>query len=525
MKSWFEQDPQRYEKEITELQVAETDPKIDEELKAQGILRLQLTIQSNNPVFDLPEGIPDLLLDVVFPSTYPYFRPIVYERQIDLKRHQNPFEKNLCLLGRSTDEWEPKTTLCKHLQSQLRKVLIQGNVTDPDVLNKDENEQAEPESEYYDTHLPGVIFDPSAYEQISDEEPVFKKLGRIRMGVSATHAHSTRFAVLQCKTNNEQVLSVLPANLSETYDETFNGTVYRLPSRPPQSPGEAFGWLKELLTAQGERLVYSGGDKRLKNGHLLQHVYALNFPEESSTFHKTYTGWLFLIRMRINKKTEGRNISVPENKAFYAKVSRVDRESIGIRIPKLKSLASKSVAIFGLGALGAPSAIEFAKSGVKELKLLDFDIVDAGTSVRWPIGLAAAGYTKTSVLKSFIETNYPFTKVAIEHIRIGETIDVTKNNQPADSLKEAEALERMFQEVSLVYDATAERGVMHFLSQQTRFRHLPYISISATEGAVGGKIMRVIPGKTEGCWMCLQWQEFEETVPEPPSDSSGKIQQ
>lgn len=527
MSAWFENDPQRYETEIHELEAAGVTVQEDETVRAQGILRLSLHISGDNPFFDLPAATPDLHLVAVFPFTYPFFRPIVFvESELTLPRHFNPVNRNFCLLGRSTGEWEPQTTLASHLQSQLKKVLEKGSVTDPALLVLDPTEQPEPESEYYETSSPPVLFNPQSFEQDLREAPVFRMLGKIRVGFAEQKDGPLQMVVLGQDKSAGVISATMPTGIYQQFPATTIGMVYRLPCAPPYDPAEAFIWLKAQAAASGqEKIQYSGNDLRLKSGDIIQYVFALNFREEGSSFEKEYTGWLFLVVVRVKQPIAGKsNQKKWENRVFWARISRVDPETFGIRIPKLKPLREKSIAIFGLGALGAPSAIEFARNGVKELRLLDFDIVDAGTTVRWALGMSAAGTYKTITLKQFIEANYPFTKVVIENIRIGE-LPVLKEGLPShDLVREPEVLERMLTDVSLVYDATAETGIMHFLSYHTRLRQIPYISVSATEGALGGRVVRVVPGKTEGCWMCSQWHEMDGNIPAPPADSTGKIQ-
>ena len=92
--AWWVHQPGRYEYELAQLDAAGIDYSIDEVARAEGILRLDLNIPSE-------EGQP-LKLQATFPDLYPYFRFEIRAPEIDLPHHQNPFSKNLCLLGRST---------------------------------------------------------------------------------------------------------------------------------------------------------------------------------------------------------------------------------------------------------------------------------------------------------------------------------------------------------------------------------------------------------------------------------------
>src|SRR5579864_9007258 len=63
----------------------------------------------SSPVLDLlvdTDDVGPVELRAEFPDFYPYVRPEVYATTLDLERHQNPFGKNLCLLGRRSDVWQ-----------------------------------------------------------------------------------------------------------------------------------------------------------------------------------------------------------------------------------------------------------------------------------------------------------------------------------------------------------------------------------------------------------------------------------
>ena len=77
---------------------------------------------------------------------------------------------------------------------------------------------------------------------------------------------------------------------------------------------------------------------------------------------------------------------------------------------------------------------------------------------------------------------------------------------------------------SLIYDATAESGVSHFLSVAAKQRGIPFISLYGTPGVWGGTVIRVAPAKTKGCWMCFQYALRDGLIPHPPSDINGNIQ-
>src|SRR5665647_1638715 len=47
----------------------------------------------------------EIALRIAYPDLFPYFRPEVFAPDLTLGRHQNPYDRNLCLLEASTRAW------------------------------------------------------------------------------------------------------------------------------------------------------------------------------------------------------------------------------------------------------------------------------------------------------------------------------------------------------------------------------------------------------------------------------------
>jgi hypothetical protein len=149
-----------------------------------------------------------------------------------------------------------------------------------------------------------------------------------------------------------------------------------------------------------------------------------------------------------------------------------------------------------------------------DLRILDYDFVEPGSVVRWPIGITAAGHRKTLKLLETISFNYPYTKVTSYNWKLGATRDQGKH--------EDEILDEMLDGADLVYDASAEYGVQRFLAWLAAKRGLPYVGIQSTPGGWGGIVIRIRPNTTEGCWQCLQWALYAEgLIPTPSFDERG----
>jgi hypothetical protein len=517
---WFIQQAERWKSEQEALQLLGISFQVDEELKAQGFLRLDLEITEHSAIANIPAEFLPIKLSASFPYSYPYFRPMVYAPDLDLPRHQNRMDKNLCLLPRSPSYWLPQTTLAAFLEEQLPKVLVQGMITDPEQLQELADEQAEPVSEYYQVQLNSpVIIDTAGFDSIQTEDHNIHYLGQIKFGFELERKIPNRILALECRNAEKNMLHSMPTCLENTFKSSQHGPVYRISQPPPfGDPEKDYQWLTELLAADGQRIKKFDSSIRLKDGSTITNVVALTFPEEHEPGIISH-GWLFLV-LGASANAKVRTIS---SFKYYARPSRLNNSELSFRIPKLRPLAQKSIAVFGLGALGAPSVIEFAKNGIKEIRLIDFDIVDAGTTVRWPLGLSAAGLLKTDALERFLQDNYPFVQVRKFRYTIGGAVPAV-GILTKEQLSLIGSLDEMIDGVSMIYDATAEAGISHFLSQEAKNREIPYLCVYGTQGVWGGAVMRTGLGITEGCWMCFQYGLFDGTYPSPPVDSNGSIQ-
>lgn len=206
------------------------------------------------------------------------------------------------------------------------------------------------------------------------------------------------------------------------------------------------------------------------------------------------------------------------NDLFFVRAARTGREDLTARIPELSQLHNKTITVIGLGCLGASSVLEFARCGVGEIRIIDHDIVDVGTIVRWPFGLTAVGKYKTDIISDFIKTNYPFTRITPFAHRIG---GVRLSVEESSDLK---ILDSAFDNSELIFDAAAEIGLQHLLSDLAVERSIPYIGISTTLGNWGGMLFRIRPRVTEGCWLCFMQHLNDKSIPTPAADLSGFIQ-
>ena len=145
-KVWWDAYPGRLEEELRCLDEAGILYTRDESAWAKGVLRLDLSMQC---------GEETVRLRATYPELYPIFRVEVEAADLHLDHHQNPFGKNLCLMGRSTDLWHTNVTLASLLTDKLPIVLKTGRSHDISEVTRLEEHQAEPFADYF-TYPPGA---------------------------------------------------------------------------------------------------------------------------------------------------------------------------------------------------------------------------------------------------------------------------------------------------------------------------------------------------------------------------------
>jgi molybdopterin/thiamine biosynthesis adenylyltransferase len=433
----------------------------------------------------------ELALEVTFPELYPYFRCEVRAEDLNLLHHQNPFRKNLCLLGRGTDQWSTSDSLAWLLADQLPKLAEALDAETNSAAAALEEQQGEPVSDYYSHKIGDVVLVDSSWRI----PPEFDR-GRIKLEY-APHREGQPFrAVVTEITWRHGSLYRAPDHLLGLFPEALEGEIARLDEPLLVDDPDEF---QQRLVREGkwQGRWYGPADSQ-------RQVLGVVFPEEGSWRGESGQGWLFVVGTKV-KRAHYANYR-------FVRADRAGALDLTSRAPELHPLREHKVAVVGLGCLGAPSALEFARAGVGELRLLDRDRADAAGSIRWPFGLAWAGRPKSEVLCSFIHSHYPLTKpTGIIHSLGASGNDIS-------------ALHAVLDGATLVYDAAAEVGISYVLAEWARHAKIPYVSAWSLQGAWGGQVARLLPGGATGCWYCLQRAKAEGQIPAPPHDPKGWFQ-
>jgi molybdopterin/thiamine biosynthesis adenylyltransferase len=490
LKPWWERWPGRLEHELEALKAAGISFAIEERARAEGVIKIDLR--------PLIEG-EQLNLQAIFPDLYPYFRFELLAPDLNLAHHQNPFAKNLCLIGRSTSNWSATDILADFIKEQLPLVLKAARAEDPLVSGSIEEHQGEPLSTYYNYRQEAILLVDSSWSL----PPEFTQ-GELMIGLGDQPESVLRGVVVEIRTPDGKVLSHANPALSNLYQKRIRGKWFRVGKLAHETDPRKF---LEAYLHEHKNITRHMGDTL---GGWQVDVTGVVFPEELG-YREKGDGWIFVIRAS-KQKSRGRI----EQSAYFARAGRAGLIDLSSRIPELAPLHEKRIAVIGLGCIGAPSALEFARSGIGELRVLDRDIVETGTIIRWPFGIIAAGLSKADVIRKFVAANYPYTKIVALHHNIG--------NAFRSEWSDLDVLHELLDGVDLIYDATAEIGLQHLLSDIAAERNVPYVCVSTTPGGWGGLISRIQPGRQNGCWSCLQRHLEDSSIPCPPNSPAGTVQ-
>lgn len=486
MEAWWKRWPDRLAFELDELKRAGIEYQVLEQSEQSGILRLGFT-------YNVDEE--PIALEVVFPCFYPFTRCEVIAPGLDLRWHRNPFIGNLCLLGRSTDNWDTTMTVARLLEEQLPKLLEVARSEDRATARDREEVQAEPLSAYLTYMANSIVL-------VLDDSPIPPELQNGNLDLRLSANQELRAVVTRVESQGTTLSMATEAPFLSGFPKSHSTHWYRSNLAPfGMGPEEYIKRLGETIPAvrNPKWSSFVSGDYE---------IIGIRVPEEVD-WRTIGESWIFVLRVKFR---------VPGKKGgpiqtFFLRTGYASRAQFQMRIPELSPLASRKIGIVGLGCMGAPSSLEFARAGINEIRLMDYDAVEAGTTVRWPLGLSSVGRAKTNALAAFIESEYPLTRVERFTMGMGSAPNLCGGS--------LEQYDRFFRELDLIFDATAEDGINYLLSEVARERGIPYVGISTTVGGWGGKIWSI--SSETGCHFCLKKFTEEGTISSPNSSPNATV--
>ncbi|WP_076865939.1 HesA/MoeB/ThiF family protein [Bradyrhizobium mercantei] len=470
-----------------------------------------------------------MLLRIGYSPLHPFCRPAIAAPNESFERHQNPFSRELCLLTQELGQWDSRQLVADFIQERLDQLLHaltarrDGRWEDAAAL---EEQAADPLMPYFAgaAEVDSVILFDGQAPLPSGQHGL--------MQVACTNRATMRNGAAI-----EGVLQQLKTSAGVPISKHFG-----LPVGPEGTEVITGRWVKFTppATADGRELLRLA-EEELARQAVLQRasvqkvndvargpfsITGIVFPEESEYgSQKSGVGWLFLV-------TRGSWAS-GDTCATDTKLIRGERagkDDIFSRLPVAKSLLDKKALVVGCGAIGSFAGLELARAGVGEIGLVDFDTVEPGNSLRWPLGRTVWGNGKASALANFIASNYPWTKAWVIEGKLGAAV-----TEPAHIPRQwNNILTPLFDEIhsaDIVVDASASSEVHLALSHYCRRFRVPYVMGYATLGVAGGVVARFLPD-SEGCFVCLQehWNDArvspskdKQHIPEPRVDDAGVV--
>ena len=189
--------------------------------------------------------------------------------------------------------------------------------------------------------------------------------------------------------------------------------------------------------------------------------------------------------------------------------SKEDLYSRNKGILEIGILERKHVAVIGLGSFGSQIAIEFAKAGVGEQSLVDFDRVELHNLARHTCVVKDLGRLKTD---------------AIEEAVLGKNPYAVVHKYPLDICKNKKKLDKIVRGADLVICATDNNQSRFVLSQSLFDNQKCCIFGGAFTRAEGGDVFIYRPG--QACYSCLIGNigvEEEEITDEASARQNGTI--
>ena len=275
---WYKRWPERLEFELQELRDSNIEFSQDQAALENGTVQLELKY---------PAGPVTTRLVVTYPDLYPYFRFDVRALDLDLKYHQNPFSKSLCLMGRATHFWDSDLTIARVLRDQFSTLLKTASTLDREAVQGLEQRQAEPIGEFY-LYADSMILIPSDWKIDSS-----KKSGRLTIGAIMPldpRRQRLRGAVVKIQDETGETLASAQNSVFDMYNETeIEGQWVRISEPIRENDPNLF--LKELIGKYPD-----SRNRRVRRmvGFNLQ-IWGVLFPEEIS--HRTNgEGWVFIVK-------------------------------------------------------------------------------------------------------------------------------------------------------------------------------------------------------------------------------------
>ncbi|NUM36369.1 MAG: ThiF family adenylyltransferase [Candidatus Brocadiae bacterium] len=158
-------------------------------------------------------------------------------------------------------------------------------------------------------------------------------------------------------------------------------------------------------------------------------------------------------------------------------------------------LRGKHIVFLGLGSIGSNAALELTRAGVDRFTLIDPDTVQIENICRHACDLTELGMKKVDAVAQRIRRIMPYSQIHCHAIDANENPDKTL---------------AMCQDADLIFvstDTENSRRLANWIGHEAK---IPIIYAGLLERAAGGRVWRIIPGKT-ACYDCYPSHKNTET--------------
>lgn len=435
-----------------------------------------------------------LELGIIFPPGFPLSRPeIRILQQADRPRsHCNPDDGTLCYLGHDRYAWEPEQSVAAYIDQRLPMILDGTDAGEP---------VAEPAEEWWaGKSVPGSIF------VIESEWTIGNATGgllRGRMDVGPGRPPVVRCFVEHVLDEAGVKLAASTGGMPSEFAQAAQ--IMDLPWRLFEDelfPRDYRRVLDTVIATAPRKTPV-----KLRDG-LYARIGIAVCPTEIAHGQKGLS-WIFLVQTGDLRSFEpGREDRLSDSVARTMRAGPSDRLS---RAPAADVIRNTRAVIAGVGAVGAPIALDLARNGAPSIAMSDSDIVNPGNGVRWPLGESAWGYRKVDVLARFIADNYAGVSTTVTGQRIG---DLHFDAPVSESAGFVAALE----EADILIDGTASFEAERLLYAQALRLGIPLVSAYGTPSLEGGVVACFVPGS--GCPLCLLHHRVSGLVAPPPGEQA-----
>jgi hypothetical protein len=498
--AWWERDPARVRRETEALDAAGIAWARTDRSEPDGVLAVDITVPAS--------GGEPVSLHAVYPDDFPHFPPHVTGPDLGYEHHYQHGGGAVCLLATGGRGWLPSRTLAWLLTEQWPKVVAanDGDGTAPDG-SLIETDQAEPWTAYVQTeHGPVVVLDSAsdpppgpgtgkAVFAVTRQEP----LTAVVVSMSDEHGreifNAGRINLSDATARPAVWVHLDDVPLTRDADSLWKAVV----AQQPAVADEAWAPSPERGPVNGKRDTTIGRQAQ---------VVLVRVPEETAR-RQVGTGWIALVRHRSQPRK-------PPSAPKAYRVSRAGRTDLYRRAPEAAAIATKSILVVGTGGLGAAITLEIGKLAPAALALMDADMVDMATAVRFLGAFRYGGLPKVTALAQMVVDTQPYTRLAVHGLQLGRP-------RPPDGENTLDVLDSAITNADIVIDATANLNAQQLLADRAREAGVCYLQAEATPGVWGG-LIALYPPSSDLCWVCVQHHIDDQTIPPLPETTGPSVQ-